>query len=522
MPPVETSVWQKIALIVSGCLLSLVILEVLLRIGGALFQLHADSYNKTSFSTDEIRILCIGESTTQTGNETAYPQQLEKLLNERSPHKKFKVINRGETAQTSRVLLSHLDGNLMRFRPHFVIGMIGINDKPETPGFISKGALDNFLNQFHVYRLFALLRQHMDRKWAESRLKAIAPEPSIPNNTLLAASPVSDHVNDEDLPDIIKKLASTEQILVQVKRQIADPSINESQKTELAKYIFVLNHLSAYYYRLIGMLAIANENYPDAEKALGAALSLAPEDPDTVIQSGRLLKLQGQLQMAIQFFERAAVLRPNDPTVLVEIARTHSLLGNIEKARQAFLSVAALHPTGDNHFLNQEAGTWLNQNIFPEDAKKVLLFAYTSKKQDYGVLAELASVSAKLGQTDQATLYSKEAEFFRKKSADLPPETISNYHEIVDRVAAAGAKMIIMQYPMRSIENLKKAFADTRGIIYVENRENFLAVLRYGDFSNYFADSFAGDFGHCTPAGNRVIAKNLAEVILRQVLSEQK
>jgi hypothetical protein len=37
-------------------------------------------------------------------------------------------------------------------------------------------------------------------------------------------------------------------------------------------------------------------------------------------------------------------------------------------------------------------------------------------------------------------------------------------------------------------------------------------------YQGYFRDMFGGDFGHCTPKGNRLLAKNIAQEILKNIL----
>ena len=77
-----------------------------------------------------------------------------------------------------------------------------------------------------------------------------------------------------------------------------------------------------------------------------------------------------------------------------------------------------------------------------------------------------------------------------------------------------------MQYPLRSIEPLKKLFDSTEGIIFVENKKIFEDALRHDRYEDYFADNFGGEFGHGTPLGNRLIAENVANVILKEVFNK--
>ena len=45
--------------------------------------------------------------------------------------------------------------------------------------------------------------------------------------------------------------------------------------------------------------------------------------------------------------------------------------------------------------------------------------------------------------------------------------------------------------------------------------EIFKSLLKKYVYDNLFIDSFADDFGHATPFGNRVIAENVAQELLK-------
>jgi hypothetical protein len=55
-----------------------------------------------------------------------------------------------------------------------------------------------------------------------------------------------------------------------------------------------------------------------------------------------------------------------------------------------------------------------------------------------------------------------------------------------------------------------------QGIIFVYNERVFKEALMRGRYEDYFADRFAGDFGHGTPKGNRLLAENIANTILKE------
>jgi hypothetical protein len=74
---------------------------------------------------------------------------------------------------------------------------------------------------------------------------------------------------------------------------------------------------------------------------------------------------------------------------------------------------------------------------------------------------------------------------------------------------------------MRQLEALKKLFDSTEDIIFVDNERIFKDALKQGGYTDYFQDNFAGDFGHCTPEGNRLLAQNIANTILTQYFANR-
>jgi len=97
-----------------------------------------------------------------------------------------------------------------------------------------------------------------------------------------------------------------------------------------------------------------------------------------------------------------------------------------------------------------------------------------------------------------------------------------HYQQLYNELNKRGIKYIVMQYPILDINELKKMFEGNNNIIFVSNEENFKKALETGRYDDYFIDSFAGDFGHCTLRGNRLIAENVANAVLEEFLKSQK
>ena len=89
-----------------------------------------------------------------------------------------------------------------------------------------------------------------------------------------------------------------------------------------------------------------------------------------------------------------------------------------------------------------------------------------------------------------------------------------NYQRLKEILTKRGIRLVCIQYPMRSVEPLKKMLEPHGDIIFVDNERIFKEAVKKTDYTEYFGDMFAGDFGHCTAKGNRLLAENIANAIL--------
>ena len=96
-------------------------------------------------------------------------------------------------------------------------------------------------------------------------------------------------------------------------------------------------------------------------------------------------------------------------------------------------------------------------------------------------------------------------------------ETKTNYLKLERITRANGIKLVCMQYPMRDPASLIEMLGEKgESVLFVSNNDNFRKALKKHGYWYYFCDSFAGDFGHCTEEGNRLIAENLSDEILKK------
>ena len=99
--------------------------------------------------------------------------------------------------------------------------------------------------------------------------------------------------------------------------------------------------------------------------------------------------------------------------------------------------------------------------------------------------------------------------------------TAKNYHHLKAMADQRGVKLVCVQYPMRSLEPLRRVCQGRdEGIIFVDNEEVFKQAVVRESLQEYFRDMFAGDFGHCTDKGNALLAGNIADVLAREVFGK--
>ena len=122
-----------------------------------------------------------------------------------------------------------------------------------------------------------------------------------------------------------------------------------------------------------------------------------------------------------------------------------------------------------------------------------------------------------LSEKDVKKIFNKKG-FYLYKESNINTKNITryNYNLIHQKIEKKGIGHIAMQYPTLNINELKDIFKGNKDIILVSNEGNFKKALLEGGYWDYFTDNFGVSFGHCTPKGNRLIAENVADAILKE------
>jgi lysophospholipase L1-like esterase len=148
----------------------LALLEGGLRLAGFIMLLPRHLQERTHApSADEFRILAVGESTTfglGVAHDKAYPEQLERRLNQHSAYKKFVVINTGVPGQTSTSILRSIRYQLRKYEPQVVLTHFGVNDTNEILNDLSSRILfgfkvPEFVARLRIYGLASAIRDYV-------------------------------------------------------------------------------------------------------------------------------------------------------------------------------------------------------------------------------------------------------------------------------------------------------------------------------------------------------------------------
>ena len=166
----KVSFLQRIATILCGLFLAVLILEIGLRLSG-LIMLSLQEYKNLQAIQEKgsCRIMCLGESTTQA----QYPPYLEEIMNKRNIGVKISVLDKGMTSIDTGVILAQLESNLDKYQPDIVITMMGCNDR-RTMYYQDIPDSDSWLfRHCRVYRFSRLIYMHILKKLKQEDIYSV-------------------------------------------------------------------------------------------------------------------------------------------------------------------------------------------------------------------------------------------------------------------------------------------------------------------------------------------------------------
>lgn len=251
--------------------------------------------------------------------------------------------------------------------------------------------------------------------------------------------------------------------------------------------------------------------------AVKKAVELNPKDDNAYAKLAWLYILDRKFAFAEDAAKKAAELNAKNDTAFLVLAWAYMAKEDFLRAEEAAKRAIELNPTNDLNYMVL-AKIYFMQNDFSraEEATNKIIELNPNNDAAYGLLGTLYSQTVNYV---FARKYYEKANELRMNY--FRPSTAKNILRLKNTLDINNIRMVYAQYPMRSIEPLKRLFGKDKKVILVDNDEIFKDAVQREGYKEYFTDIFGGDFGHCTVNGNRLLAKNIAQAILKEVFNNK-
>ncbi|HOX23783.1 MAG TPA: tetratricopeptide repeat protein, partial [Elusimicrobiales bacterium] len=383
-------------------------------------------------------------------------------------------------------ILRDLDVNLDKYRPDMVVAMMGVNDDTAA----MRVAAHNPFFRLRTVRLLYWLRSLRLLTPAEGKGAAVSSgtaagcrlEPVPDYECIEKLSESGQAVEMERIYRLIMRTGATwerETACMDLGGQLSEQGRNNEAEEVLLGCLRQSPTRMLYF--TAGNVARLSNRYRQSERLLKKALS-SPCSEFHEMPLGRVYKDLGLTYQAI-----------GD-----ESARERSLRKAVElepeNAAGRYLLAACL----DEHGKKEEALLHF---------KKIAEQAPSDSPRAYQMAALLAEQKGGAGYAAKA----------RSLELSFSPEVAANYRLLRDKLFRRGIALAAVQYPMRPPEQLKIMLDHDPRVLYVDNEALFKKVVAKEGYGAYFVDRFAGNFGHCTDKGNRLLGDNIAAAILKNL-----
>ncbi|MDD2680335.1 MAG: tetratricopeptide repeat protein, partial [Candidatus Omnitrophica bacterium] len=228
-----------------------------------------------------------------------------------------------------------------------------------------------------------------------------------------------------------------------------------------------------------------------AEESLNKAIELNPKNDQAYFQLGWLYQSKDKFSQAAESFKKAIELNPKNNKAYTGLGWCYQHQGNFPQAEGLYEKAIELNPKDDKACIGL-GWCYQHEGNFPqaEDAFKKAIEINPENADAYGAISVLYEA---IGKPGLAREYAKKANSIRVEY--YKPVTVNNYRKLKEILAKRGIRLVCVQYPMCSVEPLKKIFEKDEGVIFVDNEATFKVMVKKSGFRAVFRDMFGGDFG---------------------------
>jgi tetratricopeptide (TPR) repeat protein len=478
------AMFSRVALVMLGVLTALVILEVGMRSAGYAMRLAQEHRNRQALGRKhELRVLCLGESTTAGSSEHGrYPEMLEDILNRQEVGVRFAVVNQGRIGATTNEIVAEIEDDLDEIEPDVVVVMMGINDggKTHAYGSIIAPGLRRWYGSLRVYKLYRLIQFALEQKL----------DPAADADLLLVQGGAP-----HGLMRVENEEPSADQHAFPPVQGEVDERLREAARL------------------------IDEEEYDEAEAILDDLLREHPDLPQAYVELARLYRRTDRDDEAHNLLLRGA--DSSSPCVGLQHALAHSHLQRADVAAAIhtyrFILDSLLEPSqvwdqtyyrvalADAYEANDQlelAEQTLAEIVEEVDPWNDIPYRHLIEHYERHGKHELAA------ERRQAQL--------RIRHEHVNPTTKRNFHALRDALRARGTPLVAVQYPGRRLDTLKRMLDYDPSPVYVDNGF-FREIEEESGYDALYVDRFAGDFGHLSRTANRLLALSIARAIVERL-----
>ena len=438
----------------------------------AITEVRADLPDPGRVAGCEVRVLCLGESTTcysRAYNDFSYPALLEQTLRAQLPEHSCGVYNAGIPLGNSHLELQALEPLLTSVRPQVVIVMMGAND-----------------------------------------FGSVAPLSSLDNGEVIAGAPVYEefgYLSDARATEPGFGRPRGDSTPQGAPPPATSPTLSDPQRKAIE---------SAHRYHDYNAFPWAADAYDEAIRLAPWLHELELEQVEMLLRSPYRDDPRVRQRLA-----HLASLHPGSARVLLDLTLERWLTGHSSECK-ALWSRASQVPWSDVSYQSDNLlmGISLLQQSYNDPAYcKHLEEAVASHPHDLRLYCYLAAEHDRLGHAAERQRYFELAERRRRELACVT--TARGYRDLRLRLAKAGIAMVCNQYPGRSGEPLRRMVGAHPGVWFVDTERELAQARRSHPMGDIFLDLCYGDFGHGTQLTNQVVATRIAQVIVSQKLWQQ-
>jgi tetratricopeptide (TPR) repeat protein len=266
----------------------------------------------------------------------------------------------------------------------------------------------------------------------------------------------------------------------------------------------------------LGWVLYSQGKYTEAARVFSKACEVNPYNDYALVGLGWSKHKLRQYAEAVRLFEQARTTNKKNIEALLGLAWDKYRQHKYFQALAFFEKVLAIDPNNTKGVLGK---AWVACRQFRyEDAIALFSKSLGPETNNIFALKALALCYRQTGKESAARKYDQKADKLLIKTYNT--QTQKNYLKLYKILKQRKIPLVCVQYPLRDVSCLRNMFKQEDEVLFVDNRRVFKKALEDDEYSAYFSDNFAGDFGHCTDRGNRLLANNIAKKILEAFFLE--